>query len=301
MTNTEISDFNQYWDETLGELAGVPAKPEVELLPMRCTDFATMYSVRLTSIGPYRLFGYLSVPTGDGHFPAIYYAPKYQSVLEPIPQGAANGLRGRFVVFALAGRGQRLSDSPYSAGFPGMLTEGINDAQSYIFRGIVADSARGLEYLLTRNEVDAERVVAIGNDMALITAALHSGATHVICQPGLFVDTLDKAARTGDYPLEEINDYLNLHPEQKDAVADTLSRYELSKFAPRVRARTLLMAGAPGGSMDADALSAVSDAISGGATVYESQSSSYKDGMYQEEWLAREFGFADAILPEHWR
>ena len=90
MTDTEISDFNQYWEETLEELAGYPAKPEVELLPMRCTEFAKMYSIRLTSIGPYRVFGYLSVPEGEGPFPAIYYAPKYQSVLEPIPQGSAN-------------------------------------------------------------------------------------------------------------------------------------------------------------------------------------------------------------------
>lgn len=296
-----LMDFGQYWDNTLEELAGYPAKPEVEVLPIRCTDFATMYAVWLTSIGPYRLFGYLSIPEGDGPFPAIYYAPKYQSVLEPIPQGSANGLRSRFVVFALAGRGQRLSDSPYSAGFPGHLTEGIDDAQSYIFRGVVADSVRGLEYLLTRGEVDADRVVAIGNDIALATTALHGSATHVICQPGIFVETLVKAARTGDYPLEEINDYLNLYPERKDAVEHTLGYFELSRFAPRVKARTLLMAGSPGSSLDANGLSAVSKAIQGDVSVYESQNSSYMDGMYQEEWLAREFGFEDAILPEHWR
>ena len=195
------SDFGHYWDNALNELSRYPAAPEVELLPIRCTDFATMYSVRLTSIGPYRLFGYLSIPRGEGQFPAIYYTPKYQSVLEPIPQGSANFLRSRFVVFALGARGQRLSDSPYSAGFPGHLTEGIYDAQSYIFRGVVADSVRGLEYLLTRDEVDARRVAAIGNDVALATAALNKGATHVICQPALFVDTLAKAAGTGDYPL----------------------------------------------------------------------------------------------------
>ena len=95
------TDFERYWNDTLNDLARYPTAPEVELLPMRCADFATMYAVRLTSVGAYRLFGYLSVPQGEGPFPAIYFAPKYQSVLEPIPQGAANFLRSRFVVFAL--------------------------------------------------------------------------------------------------------------------------------------------------------------------------------------------------------
>ncbi len=301
MNDGATSDFSQYWNDTLDELARFPSKPEVVALPMRSTDFATMYGVHLTSIGPYRLFGYLSVPNGEGAFPAIYFSPKHQSVLEPIPQGAANFLRSRFVVFALAGRGQRLSDSPFSAGYPGLLTEGISDAKDYIFRGIVADSVRGLEYLLELEEVDVERVVVIGNDLALTTAALRQGATHVICQPGMFVDTLSKAERTGDYPLEEINDYLGLYPDRKDAVGHTLGYFELSKFAPRVKARTLLMAGSPGGLLDSDALSSVSNAVQGEVSVYESQSSSYKDGLYQEEWLAREFGFAEPILPEHWR
>ena len=301
MTQIAVPDFGRYWQHALDELALYPAKPEVALLPMRCADYATMYSVRLTGSGPYRLYAYLSIPQGAGPFPAIYFPPKYQSVLEPIPQGAANFLRSRFVTFALAGRGQRLSDQPFAAGFPGMLTERIDDPQSYIFRGIAADCVRGLEYLLTRPEVDAERVVAIGNDMALITAALHDGATHVVCQPGLFVDTIASAARTGDYPLEEINDYLNLYPDRKDAVRHTLGCFQLSNFAPRVKTTTLLMAGAPGSLLDAAALSSVSSEIQGEVTVRESERSSYKDGIYQEQWLAREFGFDEAILPEHWQ
>ena len=173
-------DFAQYWQQTLDALAGYPACPEIDVLPLRSTDFATLYGVRLTSLGPYRVFGYLSIPTGDGPFPAIYYVPKYQSVLEIIPQGTANLQRSRYMTFALAGRGQRNADTPYAAMFPGLLTDGIDQAASYIFRGIVADSVRGLQFLLTRRELDPTRVVVVGNDMALLTAALLPGATHVV-------------------------------------------------------------------------------------------------------------------------
>src|ERR671935_3098715 len=207
-------DFEQYWQQTLDALAAYPACPEINVLPLRSTDFATLFGVRLTSLGPYRVFGYLSIPTGTGPFPAIYYPPKYQSVLEIIGQGTANLQRSRYITFALAGRGQRLADTPYAAMFPGLLTDGIDSAASYIFRGIVADSVRGFNFLLTRPELDATRVVVMGNDMALITAALSPGATHVVTAPALFYNTAELAPRTQVYPLEEVNDYLRAFPSK---------------------------------------------------------------------------------------
>jgi cephalosporin-C deacetylase len=301
--DTKPADFDRYWQQTLDDLVGYAARPELELLPLRATDFATLYGVRLTSLGPYRLFGYLSLPAGHGPFPAIYYAPKYQSVLEIIPQGTANLQRSAYITFALAGRGQRTSDTPYAAMFPGLLTDGIDDAESYIFRGLVADSVRGLEFLLSRPEVDASRVVAVGNDLALITAALHPAATHVVAAPALFYHTAERAPKTQAYPLEEINDYLRTFPTRAAAVRRTLAYYDLPAFAPRVTATTLLMAGAASSPLSMQALAPLVKVLSGPVTVYESAQSSYKDGLYAEQWLAAQCGVADVsrILPEHWR
>jgi len=296
-------EIHTYWRETLAELARYPACPELEAIPLRSTAFATLYGVRVTGVGPYRLFGYLSIPSGAGPFPAIYYAPKYQSVLEIIPQGTANLQRSRYVVFALAGRGQRNADSPYAAMFPGLLTDGIDDAATYVLRSIVADSVRGLEFLSSRREVDSTRVVVVGNDLALITAALGSGATHVVAAPALFYKTAELAARTPTYPLEEINDYLRAFPARAEAVRRTLAYFDLRAFAPRASASTLLMAGAPGSLLDAQALKPLVDALPGGATVHESEQSTYRDGLYSERWIAAQCGISDVqgILPEHWR
>jgi cephalosporin-C deacetylase len=301
--DSKPADFDQYWQRTLDDLAGFPVRPELELLPLRTTDFAILYRVRLTSLGPYRLFGYLSIPTGTGPFPAIYYVPKYQSVLEIIPQGTANLQRSAYITFALAGRGQRNSDTPYAAMFPGLLTEGIEQAETYIFRGLAADSMRGLEFLLARRELDPSRVVVVGNDLALITAALHPGATHVVATPALFYRTAELAPKTQAYPLEEINDYLRAFPATAAAVRRTLAYYDLQTFTPQVKATTLLMAGAPGALLDAQALAPLVTALPGPVTVHESEQSSYKDGLYAEQWMAERCGIADVprILPEHWR
>ena len=297
------TDFDHYWQQPLDDLAAYPARPEVEPLPLRSTEFATLYGVRLTGLGPYRLFGYLSIPSGRGPFPAIYYAPKYQSVLEIIPQGTANLQRSQYVTFALAARGQRHSDSPYAAMFPGLLTDGIEHAESYIFRGIAADAVRGLEFLSTRDEVDPARLVVVGNDLALLTAALGPGASHLVTTPALFYRTLALAPQTRAYPLEEVNDYLRTFPDQHLGVQRTLAYYDLQVMASRVTATTLLMAGAAGSVLDGRALAPLAESLRGSVTVHESEQSTYKDGLFAEQWMATQCGIRDVqrILPEHWR
>jgi len=301
--DTKPADFNAYWQQTRDDLAAYPMSPETEPLPLRSTDFATLYSVRLTSVGPYRLFGYLSLPKGEGPFPAIYYAPKYQSVLEVIPQGTANLQRSTYITFSLAARGQRNSDMPYAAMFPGLLTDGIHSAQSYVFRGIVADAMRGLEFLLTRPELDASRMVVVGNDVALITAALGRGATHVVTTPALFYNAAELSPQTQAYPLEELNDYGRLFPHHQASIRQTLAYYDLRAFAPQVTAKALIMAGAPGSLLDRQALTPLVEAMAGDTTMHDSAQSSYQDGLYAETWIAEQCGIADVnrILPACWQ
>ena len=297
------AQFESFWQGTMDDLARFPARPEIETIPIRCTDFATMYGVRLTGAGPYRLFAYLSVPVGDGPFPALYYVPGYSSVVAPVPQGSPNLLRSRYVTLSLAARGQRNADRPYAATFPGFLTEGIDDRDSYMYRWVAADCVRGLEFLLSRpsDEVDPTKVIASGADMALLASALHPRVTHLVCGPALFYDTAELASRTREYPLTEVNDYLRLYSERRHEVRRTLSYFDLRWFAPRVRATTLLLAGASGSPLERRALDPLVGAVQGDVTVHESERSSYKDGLFTERWLTEQLGYDEPILPEGWQ
>ena len=301
ITGAKPNDFDNYWHDLLAELARFPAAPEEQEIPLRSTDFATAYGVRLTSIGPYRIYGYLSIPNHDGPFPARYHLPRYGSVTDLVPQGQANGQRREHVTFAICVRGQRLADQPYAAAFPGQLTDGIEDPSTYVYRGIIADCVRGLQYLAARPEVDATRIAAIGNDLAVTTAALCPQVTHLVCTPTLLYTTSDLAQRTGAYPLEEINDYLRQHPTRREAVHRTLSYFDLRWFGSRISAATLMMAGADGSALEASALEPLTQAIRGETTVHKAEHSGYRDGLYAEEWLSRQFGMAEPSLPPHWR
>ena len=287
MSPSRPQDFDDYWQQVCRELDATPIAAEEEHLPARSTEFCDCYTVRFTGIGPYRLFGYLSIPHGDGPFPTILNGPGYRSVVEPLPQGDANEKRSRFVVFSSAARGQRNADQPFAAKFPGLMTCGIDAPESYSIRGVAADWLRAVDYLLTRSEVDRSRLAAIKLDgMPLLTAALRPQVTHVVASPGLFFNT-------GAQLPTEVEDYLRSFPSKREAVERTLSFFNPLFLAPAVRAKTLLWA-------DPAVAAPLETALAGPVEVRPSEHSTYKDGMHQERWLAEQFGFEDLIIPANW-
>ena len=301
LTHNQPPDFMSYWNAALDELAETPVSQETSEVQIRSTDFCKTYRIHLTSLGPYRIFGYLSVPIGQGPFPARYYLPKYGSVVEPIPQGSANSQREKYVTFSLGARGQRGSDQPFAASFPGLLTEGIDDPLEYVFRGIVADCCRGLEYLLSRPEVDLQRVVGIGNDLAFITASLTTGLTHIVTTPALFYATSDISAQTSQYPLEEINDYTRRYPSKSEDVSKTLSYMDLRWFEPPESAITLMIGGSGDDILNQEMMQPLIHKFGEKLEFHPTEHSAYRDGLFAERWIAAQMGMAEPALPEHWQ
>ena len=303
MSKNRPSDFGSFWYTVGKELAEIPVAPEVESIPMRSTDFADLYGVRLSSIGPYRLFGYLSIPKGDGPFPVIYYVPKNASVLEIIPQGTSNEIRSRYITFSLACRGMRNSDSPYAAMYPGQLTDGLESPETYVYRGIVADTIRGADYIMTRPEVDKNRVAAWGNDNAILAAALHDSLTHVVSTPAYLFDPVESVSKTDSYPLAEFGDYIRSNPSNSDMAGSILEYFNLRWHAQSITADTLIMADHEDGIYSTETLSDLKELILGEITLHGSERSSFKDGLFAENWITFEmFGKeVSPIVPEHWR
>ena len=303
MSKNRPSDFGSFWYTVGKELAEIPVAPEVESIPMRSTDFADLYGVRLSSIGPYRLFGYLSIHKGDGPFPVIYYVPKNASVLEIIPQGTSNEIRSRYITFSLACRGMRNSDSPYAAMYPGQLTDGLESHETYVYRGIVADTVRVADYIMTRPEVDKNRVAAWGNDNAILAAALHDSITHIVSTPAYLFDPIESVSKTDSYPLAEFGDYIRSNPSNSDMARSILEYFNLRWHAQSITANTLIMADHEDGIYSTETLSDLKELIPGEITLHGSERSSFKDGLFAENWITSEmFGKeVSPIVPEHWR
>lgn len=280
------ADFDAYWDQVDRELSRYPAAPELEPLPLRSTDVATVYALRLTGIGPYRIFGYFSVPVGDGPFPGLLSTPRYGSVNHVPPYED----RRRYAVLQIMHRGQRLADQPFAAEYPGLLTLGIDDPARYIYRGIVADCLRGAEFLLSRQEVAAQRIGLVGDDLALITAARRPGFAAVQASGLLFYRLQEAGQRTQNYPVEELSEYLRAHPERRESVARTLALFDPTHHASRVTAATLLNVGDAGSLGGPEWVQPLADAIGGPTEQYAVTHEGRTDQDWLDAWLARRLG-----------
>lgn len=286
---TRPADFDAYWDAVDDELAQYPAAPEMDLLPLRSSETTTVYTMRLTSIGPYRIFGYYSVPNGPGPFPALLYTPRYGSVNNP----AHLDDRERYAVLVLMHRGQRLADQPYAAAYPGLLTEGIADPATYIYRAIVADCLRGLEFLRARPEVDPDRVAIAGDDLALITAARRPGLRAAQLTGSMLYRLADARLGSTAYPVEEVNDYLRAQPEQRAAVERTLAYVDPLHHAPRITAPTATQITAgQGGIGGPEWMQPLIEAIAGPVDTYQLTNKGGIDHDERETWLAGQLGVA---------
>ncbi|MFD7157883.1 acetylxylan esterase [Kribbella sp. NPDC059898] len=227
--------FDSYWAAVDEELAAIPGRPVLDVVPARTTDEATFYALRITSTGPYRVYGNLSIPRGDGPFPGLLITPRYGSVNNiPHPND-----RSRYVVLSLMHRGQRLADEGFAAAYPGLLTMGIDDPSTYVYRGIAADCLRAAEFLMGLAEVDPARVAVSGDDLAVLTAARRPGFSSVRVTDLLFYRAMEARSTSCLYPLEELNDQLR-SGSSTGGLSTTLSYFDPVRHAPAVAGRALV-------------------------------------------------------------
>jgi cephalosporin-C deacetylase len=279
------ADFDTYWNGVDRELATYPAAATLERLALPSDEYSTVYALRLTSIGPYRIFGYLSVPHGTGPFPGLLLTPHYGSV-NHLPHLDD---RQRYVTLVLMHRGQRLADQPFAAEYPGLLTLGIEDPATFIYRGIVADCVRGAEFLQSFASVDADRVAIAGDDLALITAARRPHFVALQTAGLLFYRLMEARERTEAYPVEEINDYLRTYPDRLQNVARTLAYFDPIHHVARITATTLFSVG--GGKLDGrDWLQPLFDAFTRRVEQYPLSHEGATDHDRLDAWMAQRLG-----------
>ena len=233
-----------FWERTEAQLAETP----LEITASR-DDFYSqpewdVYRLNYNTTGGHRLFAWLSVPKeADDPIPALLRMPDYASVHDII----YTSLRHRAVVMNATHRGQRNADGLYRASYPGLLTDGIGDGESWMMLGAYADALRALDALLGQDIAEIGPVAlwgaGLGASLGLALASRRSRIGAVAADTPMPLGHPAALESGLGYPLGEIGDYLRAHPDRRADVERTLGLLAPLADAASVSAEVLLSAG----------------------------------------------------------
>lgn len=228
-------DFDAFWDDVLGRAARIPLNAAVERVPLRSTPEVDVYEAHYDSLDGVRIAGWYCLPTRrKGRLPAILEVPGYLSD-PPVTKATA---RLGYAAFSAAPRGKLRSNAQYNPGYPGLLTHNIVDRNTYAYRGFYIDAVRAFDFLLSREEVDPERIGVTGGSqgggLTLVVSGLRPKVRAAAAGAPFLCGFMDAIELTHTYPYQEIRDYLRLYPERETAVRQTVAYFDGIHFGPRI-------------------------------------------------------------------
>lgn len=243
-TTRRPEEFDSFWQQTLKATEEIPLNPHFERDPMRSTPETDVFDIRFTSYGELRIAGWYCKPIGAGPFPGLLIVPGYVSEPKLPKDYAALG----YATLSVAPRGKLRSNDVFNPGYPGLLMDNVEDRENYGYRGFYMDAVRAFDVLKARPEVDARRIGVHGSSqggaLTLLVAALRPDSVAAAAAGAPYLCSMMGAASlTNSYPYQEINDYLRLYPERRDAVKGTLDLYDIHNFAASIKCPIIVNVG----------------------------------------------------------
>ena len=237
-------DIDAFWDDVLDQTASIPLDPEVVYDPLRSTASIDVYEVFYTSLDHVRIAGWYAVPRQrEAKLPGLIQVPGY-NMEPPVPKNwAARG----YAAFSAAPRGKLRSNRQFNPGYPGLLTYGMVDRNTYSYRGFYMDACRVVDFLLTRDEVNGDRIGVTGHSqgggLTISTAALRPEIKAAAAGAPYLCGYMDSIELTDAYPYQEIADYLRLYPDSREQVENTLAYFDGINLAHRITCPTIVSVG----------------------------------------------------------
>ena len=235
---------SDFWQRTEARLAEIPLGITLDRDDFYSQPEWDVYHLGYNTTDGHRLFAWLSVPKGsDGPLPALVRMPDYASVHDII----YTSIRHRAVVMNATHRGQRNSDGAYRASYPGLLTDGIADGESWAVLGAYADCLRAIDVLVGQGAAEIGEVAiwgaGLGGSLGIAAASRRALVSAVASDTPMPLGHASALEGGLGYPLGEIGDFLRLHPDRQADVEQTLGLLDPLGDAAGVSAPVLLSAG----------------------------------------------------------
>lgn len=233
---TRPGDFQEFWKDVMEQLAGVSLDARITPDSLRSNEDVLVSQATYRSLDGLEIATWYCVPAkGEGPFPAILYLPGYKGEPSLRRDWGAKGV----IHLTVSVRGKLRSNSRFNPGYPGLLTHGIESRDTYGYRGVIADCVKAVDFLLSRPEVDNQRIYACGSSqgggLTLITTALRSeiragvsGYPFLCCFP-------ESMSMFRSYPYDELSCYARAYPDRVPQMLETLSYFDAVNFVEWIK------------------------------------------------------------------
>lgn len=226
------ADFNEFWDNSLTELSKIAPRYKMTLQPDVSSDDYEIYLVEMYSLENELIKGYYAKPRREGKHPVLVEYMGYGS--SPyLPTRSWDG----FAHFVLSTRGQGLNQQDNHYGK--WITYGLEDKDTYYYRGAFMDVVRAIDFVCSRPEVDAEKIGVKGGSQggAFTFAAAALDKRVKAAAPTIpFLSDYRGYFNIAKWPKSDFDVYMEEHPEaQWQDIYTTLSYFDIKNLAQRIQ------------------------------------------------------------------
>ncbi|MDR2474872.1 MAG: acetylxylan esterase [Bacteroidales bacterium] len=239
-------DFETFWKITRAGLDSIKPDYKLTLIPERSTGARNIYHVTMKSFGNVAIEGYYAAPKQKSaatpkKYPAIAVYMGYGSdAYFPHTDGNPG-----YAEFILSVRGQGIQKPGNTYG--DWIVWGLDSKETYYYRGAFMDLVRAVDFLSSRPEVDASRIVAEGASQggAFTLAACALDSRILAGAPAVpFLSDYRDYFEITHWPRSSFDDYLAKHPGRTwNEVYDVLSYFDVKNLAGWIKCPIIMGVG----------------------------------------------------------
>jgi cephalosporin-C deacetylase len=234
-------DFESFWKVSRSELDKVLPRYEMKLLSDHSAGARNLYHVKMKAFGNVTVEGYYAVPKTPGKHPVIVGYMGYGS--DPWMPGSNNN--PEFAEFILSVRGQGIQKATNTYG--DWIVYGLDSKENYYYRGAFMDLVRAVDFVASRPEVDAEKIVAEGGSQGGAFTLAACALDHRIkaAAPTIpFLSDYPDYFRIAPWPASSFTAYLKDHSNMSwDTLYKLLSYFDVKNLAQWIRCPILMAVG----------------------------------------------------------
>src|SRR5262245_26220971 len=286
-------EIELFWRATLQRAAQEPLEAEVE--PVKESLPYQKFRVTYRSLGNIRIRAYLGIPIRgealDRKLPSIVTAPGYGGNQQGV---MLDDCQRGYAVLQVHPRSQGESASLWSIDGPDKLTWRLDQPDGYYYQGAYVDVIRGIDYLLSRTDIDAARVGAMGTSqgggIVLAVGALDPRVKAVVAHVPFLCDM----RRAAFLPGALVKTLLERYGVLNARTLKTLDYFDPANLVEGLRVPVLLSAGGQDTVCPVETIRSVFDRLPGirSMVVYPALPHTSSGDFYRMgwEWMDRHLG-----------